>query len=115
MYAIKEAAREYSILRLPNENHIKLFTDSQAALLALTHTNIKSKLVYDTINTLNMLAQEVQSLEICWIKAHVGHKGNERADELANQAVNKITIRTDLYLPVKENETKRSNIPIMGR
>ena len=106
IYAIKEAIREYSILRLQNEKQVKLFTDSQAALMALTHTNIKSQLVYETITELNLLAQKVNSLEICWIKAHVGHTGNERADELANQAINKTLIRTDLFPPVSERKAQ---------
>ena len=28
----------------------------------------------------------VTRVEVTWIKAHAGHKGNERADELARQA-----------------------------
>ena len=28
-----------------------------------------------------------ERLEICWIKAHVGYEGNERADQLAREAV----------------------------
>ena len=43
---------------------------------------------------LNTLGKTVYSLEICWIKAHTGHIGNERADEIANKTVNDTVIYT---------------------
>ena len=40
-----------------------------------------------------MLAQQTSRLELSWIKAHIGHSGNERADQLASEAVNNVAIR----------------------
>ena len=40
------------------------------------------------MDLLNKLAEKSKRLEICWIKAHVGHPGNERADEFARKAEN---------------------------
>ena len=37
---------------------------------------------------LNILGKTVHTLELCWIKAHTGHIGNERADEIGNKTVN---------------------------
>ena len=67
-------------------NYIKIFSDSQAALLALNNLKVSSKLVLDTINNLNQLAACTHRVELNWIKAHVGHPGNERANQLAREA-----------------------------
>ena len=40
-----------------------------------------------------MLAQQTSKLELSWIKAHIGHSGNKRADQLAREAVNNAAIR----------------------
>ena len=42
-----------------------------------------SQLVRETKLILNKLAGKVQRLSVVWIKAHVGHEGNEEADRLA--------------------------------
>ena len=70
-------------LLLPTDRFVKIFTDSQATLLALHNTIVTSQLVKNTILALNALSQNLRSLTISWIKAHVGNTGNERADELA--------------------------------
>ena len=70
-----------------NDRFIKIFSDSQAAIQALNSTYLTSKLVKNTINALNQVGNKVESLEINWIKAHVGHPGNERADALARNSV----------------------------
>ena len=67
--------------------YIKIFSDSQAAELALNSNTVTSSLVKQTIITLNTLADSTTRVEINWIKAHVGHDGNERADQLAREAV----------------------------
>ena len=48
---------------------------------------------------LNILAKTVYTLEICWIKAHTGHIGNERADEIANKTINDNVIYTGVDAP----------------
>ena len=62
----------YPILQ-PEDQYIKLFNDSQASIQALNSHKIKSLAVKDTI-----IGQKVNKLEINWIKADVGHPGNER-------------------------------------
>ena len=85
--AINEACKKCIDTKQNNMQYIKIFSDSQAAILALNSNTVTSSLVKQTINTLNLLAGSTERLEICWIKAHVGYKGNERADQLAREAV----------------------------
>ena len=54
---------------------------------------VSSSLVKQTTTNLNMLAQQTSRLELSWIKAHIGHSGSERADQLAREAVNNAAIR----------------------
>lgn len=82
--AIQMAAQALPHLLLPTDCFVKLFTNSQASILALNNSYVHSQLVKDTIQLLNTLSQSLHCLTISWIKAHVGHTGNERADELAH-------------------------------
>ena len=41
---------------------------------------------------LDYLSQQYQ-IEWCWVRGHMGHAGNERADELANQGVVSVITR----------------------
>ncbi len=61
---------------------VNIISDSQAALQSLTAMHIKSKVVHNCIQHLNRLAALVP-VELHWIKAHAGFRGNETADHLA--------------------------------
>ena len=77
IFAINQAAL---FLQQHQFSYIKFFVDSQAAILALNKKSIHSRLVGDTVHNLNLVSG---NLRLVWIKAHVGHQGNERADQLA--------------------------------
>ena len=63
--------------------YVKIFSDSRAALLALTSRTIRTGLVHQTILALNRLAEYSKSLQLIWIRAHNNNVGNELADSLA--------------------------------
>ena len=55
-----------------------------------------SLLVREAKYALNKLASKIQRLSVVWIKAHVGHEGNEEADRLAKLG----TTNSEKYLHV---------------
>ena len=87
--AIREAVKWLNNNRTDEQQYFKIMTDSQAAFLALAAETFTSKLVKNTIDELNELGTKVARVEIAWIKAHVGHQGNKRADQLAREATSK--------------------------
>ena len=64
---------------------VKIFVDSRAAIQAIGNEKVKSKTVARTMDALNRLGERALSVTICWIPAHKGHFGNEKADELAKE------------------------------
>jgi ribonuclease HI len=107
VFAIGQAA--HFIIHNPNItsniNQIDIITDSKAALQAIDGLVTSSKLVKDCMNTLDKL-QERTNLTIHWTKAHVGHEGNEKADQLAKEGTTKISYATEPILPVPRSWTK---------
>ena len=77
------AVEALSLLLLPTDRYVRIFTDSQAAVIALHNNIVTSKLVCNTISAINSLSSTLRHTSITWIKAHTGHPGNELADNLA--------------------------------
>ena len=84
LYAIGMAAS--FITNTPDIQFVKILTDSQSSLNALNKYIFRSRTVLNTHNTLQDAADSVQSLNLVWIKAHIGYWGNERADFVAKEA-----------------------------
>ena len=81
--AVEEAAKSLLTDPLTNPMFVKIFIDSQAAILALKNTNITSRTVNSAVHQLNTLALKMKKVTLVWIPAQKGHVGNERADQLA--------------------------------
>ena len=94
--------------------YMKIFSDSQAAIKALNSNVITSSTVKQTIESLNTVNQ-ISHLEIFWIKAHIGHEGNERADQLVREAVKNSTISINTPLGSIQADTLSTDISRMGR
>ena len=64
---------------------VTIFSDSQVALKALKSVTIKSQLVNETVDCINILGANVKSLTLCWVRGHADHIGNKRADREARK------------------------------
>ncbi len=105
--AINKAAE--ALQAIEGLKEVTIFCDSQAAILAINQHLIKSREVWSCIEALNDLGNTVK-VELRWVKAHVGHEGNERADELAKEGANNPIQGVEPYLGLtKKMVTARVN------
>ena len=87
-----------------------MFSDSMSSLQALDSRKINSKTVLGASRALNKLASRARRLTLCWIRAHVGHEGNECADKLAKDATTLINLER-LHLSISaQKESLRVKI-----
>jgi ribonuclease HI len=107
VYAIGSAAHYIINHRdlLTSITEIDIVTDSKSALQAIDSTATSSRLVSDCMRELDRL-QLIVKVKIHWIKAHMGHEGNERADLLAKNGTEKINFCTEPILPVPKTWVK---------
>ena len=87
--AIEAACHKLGELNPPNMKYVKIFVDSQAAIRALGNPRVRSRAVASASEELNRLAGITRSATICWIAAHKGYTGNERADTMAKEGSTK--------------------------
>ena len=80
IHAILKAGQYIKSSRANREyKFVKILSDSQAAVKALHNDRITSKVVHAAHEVWETLADDCPVV-LAWIKAHVGHEGNELAD-----------------------------------
>ena len=67
---------------------LTILSDSLSAIKTLQKVEITGDIALETISLMNELGKKTK-LDIKWIKAHIGHKGNEIADAEAKKAANR--------------------------
>ena len=77
-----EAAAKHLVEINPRGKNIKIYIDSQAAIKAISKYTVDSICVARAKEVLNTLGKS-NCVELIWIPAHLGHRGNEIADRLA--------------------------------
>ena len=77
-----------------------IYSDSRSAIEALRNYTHKNPLILKIRNMLHKLYSRGVSIEICWIPAHVGICGNEKADLAAKSAQN--SPKYDVKLPAND-------------
>ena len=83
VYAITKGL-DHVLNMLYTNKHIIFYSDSRSALQAIMAKTITSRQISVLTSQLNVLGMH-NNIELRWVKAHVGHPGNEKADELAKQ------------------------------
>jgi ribonuclease HI len=108
IFAIGQAAHYITTHREILERGIRsidIITDSKAALMALDSIHTSSKITIDCMKALDKL-HDLAKVTVHWTKAHVGHMGNERADQLAKEGTKKISYQVEPILPVPRSWIK---------
>lgn len=98
LYAILKAAEHLKEANTSGRS-IKIYSDSQAVIKALSSPQLYSSLVIECIQNLNMLGQH-NSLEIMWVPGHSDIVGNDKADELAKKGAELRPIGPEPILPI---------------
>ena len=65
-----------------------IFTDSLSSLQALDSNKCDHPFIQDILKCFNDCLSVNKKVILVWVPSHVGIKGNEKADELAKQALN---------------------------
>ena len=78
-----------------NVKSVTIFSDSRSALDAINQFSPKNHLVRNIQQKIHQIITSGCKIEICWIPAHIGIKGNEEADQAAKEA-------SSLNITVKE-------------
>ena len=84
LYAVLSALEKIITL---NQRNFTIFIDSRSALQALEVFNTLHPIVVKILQWVFILHCRGQKVEFCWVPAHVGVLGNEKADSLAKKAV----------------------------
>ena len=81
-----------------SERRFVIFSDSRSALQALEMYNSLHPLIMEILEWMILARRKGKEITFCWIPAHVGIVGNEKADELAKFAALKLAPK-DIALP----------------
>jgi len=90
-----------SFIEVCEGNHYVIFSDSLSSILALSAFNPSHPFIQDILVLLTSLDRAGKSIVFCWIPAHVGIAGNEKADQAAKRATQAACTRS-LPLPATE-------------
>ena len=94
-------ASQWANTNIGSPSNIIFLSDSQAAIKAINSSQVKSRMIQDTISQLNTLGL-THKVELRWVPGHEGVPGNERADELAREGSSQRPQGPEPYLPITD-------------
>jgi ribonuclease HI len=120
IYAILQCACE-NMRRAYKHKRIVIFSDSQAALRALSSPKVTSGLVAEFLDALFALAS-LNEVSLVWVPVQCGIPGNEEADKLARQASAMLLLCPELALGIPRHSAREAirtglniNITVPGK
>ena len=90
LYAVLNGLKSILVL---DKNNFTIYCDSLSVLQALEAFNPTHPLVQEIFEWLILTKRRGHCIQFCWVPAHVGVQGNERADQLAKAAVSRSPTR----------------------
>ena len=78
----------FNIVKNCDDDRFIIFSDSLSSLQALDSNNCDHPFIQDILKLFNDCCSVNKIVVLAWVPSHVGIKGNEKADELAKQALN---------------------------
>ena len=95
--AIKHCVENIELL--DTSNNLVIYSDSQAALYALESHKHKQHCVKECADALNSIGA-TKNVKLKYIKAHIGHVGNELADMLAKSGTSEVSKKVVVAPPI---------------
>ena len=84
-----------------NEDVFIIYSDSKSVLQSLQIFNPLHPLILEILEWILLARRRGKTVEFCWVPAHVGVRGNERADEVAKSAASRPETRR-ISLPLRD-------------
>jgi ribonuclease HI/retron-type reverse transcriptase len=78
---------------------VTIFSDSQAAILAIDNSCLRSRTVHEAVKALHVLGHQ-KLVHLQWIKAHNNSVGNDLADTMAKKGARTPTYQPSPILPM---------------
>ena len=104
LHAIEHAA--LWIAEELNQDFITIYSVSQASLKAISNLSVELASVRMTICLSLRYSCQTNRVNLAYVKAHVGHRGNERADLLAKRGMEGYGIDHSTSIPQPQNHFK---------
>lgn len=99
LYAILNALK---IIEQNNHGEYTIFSDSKSAIDAIKQYNNHNPIITKIFEWLINLFARQRVVTLCWVPSHVGVKGNEEADKLANNGANSGNLPNIVALPYRD-------------
>ena len=86
------------------ERKIVICTDSTSVLSSMRsfYSSSRQGLLFEVLQTITRIVQQGRKLKFLWVPAHIGIKGNEKADEMAKEALEKEIVEMNVSISKAE-------------